>query len=88
MNEQEEKQKIEQQVAVLDDLAKQWMSKEAVMRYGALKAAYPERALQVAALIGQLVQQGQLKQKISDAELKSLLMHLQGQKKETKIKRV
>ena len=85
---QEEKAKLQEQISALESLARQWMTAEAISRYGALKAAYPERALQVAALIAQLAEQRQLKEKLGDAELKALLAHLQAPKKETKIRRV
>ena len=88
MTEEEEKQKVQQQVQALEAMAKQWMSAEAITRYGTLKAAFPEKAVQITAVIAQLAQQGQLKQKISDEELKSLLRHLDQGRKETKIRRI
>ena len=88
MNEDQEKLKLQQQIQALESLAKQWMSAEAITRYGTLKAAYPEKAVQVIAIIAQLVQQGQIKQKITDAELKSLLIQIEPKKKETSIKRL
>lgn len=88
MNEQEERQKLQEQIATLEALAKQWMTAEALTRWGTLKSAHPEKALQIAALIAQRAQQGHLKQKLTDVELKSLLAYLQAPKKETKIRRV
>ena len=83
----DEKQKVQQQVQALEAFAKQWMAAEAVARFGALKAAHPQKALQVAALVVQLAQQGQLRGKIGDAELKALLARMEPQRKETRIVR-
>ncbi len=88
MNEDQERLKLQEQIKVLEAAAKQWLSAEAIVRFGALKAAHPERALQVSALIAQLGQQGQLKEKLTDADLKALLVRLTPEKKETRIRRV
>ena len=88
MNENEEKVKIQEQILALETVAKQWMSAEAITRYGTLKAAFPEKALQLIAIIAQLSQQGQLKQKLSDEEVKALLRHMEPERKETKIRRI
>ncbi len=87
MNEEDQK-KLQEQIQALETLAKQWMTADAITRYGTLKAAYPEKAIQIIALIAQLVQQGSLKEKISDAELKSLLTKMQPERKETTIRRM
>ncbi|MBI5392187.1 hypothetical protein HZB00_04250 [Candidatus Woesearchaeota archaeon] len=80
-------QKVQQQITALENIAKQFMSSEAITRYGALKSAHPQKALQVVAIISQLAQQGQVKEKLTDAQFKQLLMQLEPQKRETKIKR-
>lgn len=89
MNQEElqEQLKLQQQVAMLEGLAKQSMSKEAVSRYGNLKAAHPELAIQVAAFIAQGVQMGKLREQISDEEFKEMLISFQQPKKEFKVTR-
>lgn len=89
MNQEEmqEQLKMQQQIAMLEMMAKQNMSKEAISRYGNLKAAHPELALQVIAFIAQGVQTGKLKEIISDEELKNILMSVQQPKKEFKVTR-
>lgn len=84
-SEAQEKIKVQQQINALEAVAKQFMSSEAIMRYGSLKSAYQQKALQSLALIATLAKQGQIKEKISDAQYKSLLMRLDEPKRETKI---
>ncbi|MBM3199849.1 hypothetical protein FJZ53_02840 [Candidatus Woesearchaeota archaeon] len=76
---------LQKQIAVLETVAKQAMSKEAVIRYGNLKAAHPEKALQLIAIIAQAIQQGQLNEQITDEKLKNLLIQLEPPKKEFKM---
>lgn len=83
----QEQLKIQQQIAMLEMMAKQNMSKEAISRYGNLKTAHPELALQVIAFIAQGIQMGKLKGTISDEELKDILMSVQQPKKEFKVTR-
>ncbi len=78
---------LQQQVAQLEKAAKLWMSPEALSRFGNLKTAHPEKALQVAVLIAQFVQSGKINQTITDEQLKELLIYLKEKKQEFKIKR-
>ncbi len=82
-----QEEKIQQQVAAMETIAKQHLSSEAITRYGALKSAHPQKAIQVIAVIAQLVQQNQIQEKLTDAQFKQLLQHLEPQKRETKITR-
>lgn len=77
---------MQQQVAQLEAGAKMWMDAEAVSRYGNIKAAHPEKALQVAVLIAQFVQSGKIHKLITDEQLKELLAYLDEQKKESRVK--
>lgn len=79
---------IQQQVEILERMAKQYMTNEAIARYGNLKAAHPEKALQVIALIAQLVQAGQIKEKVTDSKLREFLILLQKPKKDFSIKKI
>ncbi|MBS3108818.1 hypothetical protein J4409_03010 [Candidatus Woesearchaeota archaeon] len=80
-----EQVKLQQQATQIDALAKQYMTKEALLRYSNLKLAHPEKAFQVAFAILQAVDSG-LNEKIDDNALKNILIQFQEDKKETKIK--
>mgnify|MGYP001598766610 CR=1 FL=1 len=84
-NEMQEKLKLQQQINALETLAKQYMTNEAISRYGNIKSAHKEKALQLIAIIAQLIQKNQIQEKITDAQLKQLLINLNEPKRETKI---
>ena len=81
-----EEAELQRQIAELEGIVKQLCTKEALERYGNIKAVDQEKAIQVIAVIGQLVQSGRV-QKINDEMLKNLLMRLAGNKRESKIRR-
>ncbi len=83
----EEQAKLQQQIAMIEAKAKGCMSAEAIARYGALKSAHPEKALQVVMIIAQAAENNQLKEKITDQQFKNILMQLQQPKKEFKLTR-
>ena len=89
MNEQqkeyEEQLKLQKKILEIENIAKQHMTAEAITRYGTLKSAHPQKALQSIALIAQLVSQNQIKEQITDQQFKSLLLQLEPEKKETRI---
>jgi len=85
-NQLQEQVAMQQQVAQLDKAAKLWMDPEALSRYGNLKMAHSEKALQVAVLIAQFVQQKKIQKAVTDEQLKELLIYLD-EKKEMNIKR-
>ena len=88
MNEINEQVKLEQQIAALEEFAKQYLSKEAITRFSILKSAHPQKALQVIAFIAQIAQKGQIKEKISDEKFKDILKEFDNmQKKEFRLKR-
>ena len=82
----QEEQQIQQQVQQLEEIAKQVLTKEALERYGNLKIAYPDRAVQLLVILAQAIQSGQVT-KIDDDMLKEILKKLTPKKKEFKIKR-
>lgn len=90
MNEEEIKEqlKLQEQITQLESTIKQYLTKEAITRYSNLKTAHQEKAVQLLFLLSQLIQQSQVKEKITDQQLKALLMRLQPQKKDFKIKRL
>ncbi len=84
----QEQQQLQTQLEQLETLVKQFLSKEALQRYGNLKAAHQDKAIQLLVILGQAIQQGQIKEKITDEKLKDILKRLQPEKKEFKIKRI
>ena len=87
MNDEETKKymEIQKQFESLENVVKQKLSKEALTRYGNVKAAHPEKAVQVVAVVAQLIQQGQITDLISDDMFKGMLIKLKEPKKEFKI---
>jgi|TARA_B100001971_G_C17999094_1_gene436314 programmed cell death protein 5 len=84
----QEELKMQQQIEALENLAKQHLTKEAIQRYGNLRMAHQEKAIQVITLIVQAAQAGQLKEKIDDIKFKELLKQLDTPKKEFKLRKI
>ena len=84
--EMQEQAQLQHQVHQLEAMVKAVMTKEAMERYGNIKAAHPERAVQVMVVLAQLLQAGQLKS-VDDSTMKQVLARLQPEKKEFKITR-
>lgn len=84
----QENQQLESQLEQLETAVKQFLSKEALQRYGNIKAAHKDKAVQMLVILGQAIQQGKIREKISDKDLKDLLKKLQPEKKEFKIRHV
>lgn len=82
-----EQLQLQKQIKALEEIAKQYLDKEAISRYGTLKTAHPEKAVQVIALIAQAAQTGQIHGKISDEEFKEFLIRLEPAKKRFSITR-
>ena len=83
---QQDEQQFRQQVQQLETLVKQRMTKEAVQRYGNIKLANPDKAVQLLAILGQFIQSGRL-EAIDDELLKKILMKMQEPKKDFNIKK-
>ena len=83
-----EQAQIQQQIEQIESVTKQFMTKEALERYGTLKTAHHEKALQLLLILFQAIQKGQIQSKIDDSTLKKILEQLTPKKKEIKIKRV
>ena len=75
---------LQEQIAQLEVAVKQHMTKEAVLRYGSIKAAHPEKAVQSLVVLSQLLQSGRL-EKIDDATFKKILEQMAPKKREIKI---
>ena len=82
-----EEEQLKQQVEQLEIIVKQALTKEALQRYGNLKAAFPDRAVQLLVVLAQALQAGQIT-KIDDNTLIEILKKLSPEKKDIKIKRV
>lgn len=84
MREEQRKQLELQRKALLMEV----MTPEARGRLANIKMAKPEFAAQVEGLLLQLAQTGQLKQKITDSQLKQILLKISGKRRDIKIRRM
>lgn len=84
----QEQQQLEAQLKQLEALVKQFLSKEALQRYGNLRVAHQDKAVQLMVILGQAIQQGQIKEKITDEQLRNILKQLEPERKDFKIKRI
>jgi len=84
---QQQEQQSQEQIQQLEMLVKRALTKEALERYGNVKAAFPEKAMQLMMVLAQGLQTGQVKQ-IDDNTLKEILKKLTPKKQDIKIKRV
>ena len=84
----DEQLQLQQQVEQMESVVRQYLSKDALVRYGNIKAAHNEKALQLVALLFQLIQNGQLKSVIDDKIMKKLLLQLEPKKRDIQIRRV
>jgi len=84
--EAQEEAQLQQQIQQLEALVRPKLTKKAAERYGNLKIAHQEKAIQVLVLLAQAIQAGQINQ-VDDNQLKEILMKLTPKKKEFKIRR-
>ncbi|MEA3514869.1 MAG: DNA-binding protein [Nanoarchaeota archaeon] len=83
----QEQIKFQQQLAELEMLARNNLDVVAFERYNNMKIAHQELAVQALVMIAQLVQKGQIKQKITDNQFREILMRLSPAKRDFKITR-
>lgn len=69
---QAEEAQASQQLAALEGMVKVRLTRDALQRYGNIKAAHPERAVQLLVVLGRLINTGRAGM-IGDEELKSVL---------------
>lgn len=81
----QEELQLNKQVEQLEAIVRGVLTKEAMQRYGNVKAAHPDKAVQALVVLAQLVQQGT--QRIDDDKFKEILQRLTPKKKEFRIKR-
>lgn len=84
----DEQSQIQQQIEQMESAVKQFFTKDALERYGNLKTAHQEKAIQLLVVLFQAIQKGQIKGKIEDELLKKILQQMTPEKKEFKISRV
>ncbi len=87
MYEIEEKLKLQQQILQIENQTKLYLDKQALSRYGNIKAANPEKALQITIMLHKAIQSGQINQKLTDSQFKEILIQIQNTKKDFKFKR-
>ena len=85
---QSEQAQFQQQIEIMEETVRQFMTKEALERYGNLRAAHTEKALQLMAMLYQAIKKGQLQSKIDDGILKKILAQITPKKREIRINRV
>ena len=83
-----EQAQMQQQIEVMEESIRQLLTKEALERYGNIKAAHQEKALQLIVILYQALQKGQVHGKIDDGLLKKIIERITPKQKEFKIKRV
>ncbi|MEK6947634.1 MAG: DNA-binding protein [Nanoarchaeota archaeon] len=84
----EENEKLKKQILEMENMAKQYLSQEALVRFGSLKSAHPEKALQVSAVICQLVNEGHIKNVINDQQFKDLLVRIEPENRQSSFRYV
>jgi len=84
---QSEDQQLQQQIAQMEAAVKLRMDKEAISRYGNLKAAHKEKSVHALVILAQLLQQGKVAE-ITDPLFKDILQQLAAGQKDITIKRV
>ena len=80
----QEQSQMQQQLEAFEALVRNYLNKEALIRYGTLKTAYPDRAAHLVLVIGNAVQSGNLKEKLTDSQLKEILRRIAPNKRETR----
>ncbi|MEK6940990.1 MAG: DNA-binding protein [Nanoarchaeota archaeon] len=83
-----EQQELQQQIQSIENLSKSWLTKEALERFGNLKQAHEQTAFQFALIIAKMVQNNQIKEKVDDKTMREILIQMQPEKRDTKIRRI
>ncbi len=78
----------QEQIAKLEEGVKLFLSKEALARYGNIKAAHADLAVRILGVIGTLIQQGKITNQIDDATFKQIVGQIIPKEHETKIRRI
>ena len=84
----QEEMQLQHQIEYMENIVKQFFTKEALIRYGNLKTAHSDIALKLLAVLYRTIQSNQIKNKIDDSTLKKVLEQLTPKKKDINIKRI
>ncbi len=84
----QEQAQVQQQIEQMEAVLRQFLDKDALARYGNIKSAHREKAIQLLLILFQAIQKGQIKSRINDATLKKVLEQLTPKKREIKISRI
>ncbi len=76
---------FQKQISLLEATVKKYLTKEAVTRYGNIKAAHPQKAVQIITILAQLIQSGKIQSQMDDTQFKEILLNMQETKQNTKI---
>ena len=79
-----EETQLQAQIQQLEEIVRRALTKEALQRYGNLKTAHPEKAVQLLVVVANAIQTQNIKA-IDDKQLKEILM-MMDKKHETKIR--
>ncbi|MFH1053845.1 MAG: DNA-binding protein [Candidatus Woesearchaeota archaeon] len=85
INQSQEEAQAQQQVEQIESIVRQKLTKEAISRYGNIKAAYPEKSMQLLAVLYQLIAAKRI-DKVDDETLTMILAEMRD-KKEFNMKR-
>jgi len=85
MENEDKEQAILEQIKKMEAAVKPFLTGEALERLNNLKIAHQERWLKVIALLYQLISSGQIKNKITDEQLKKILLSM-SERRRPKIK--
>lgn len=80
----QEQAQLQKQIEQLEALIKTKLTKEAISRYGNIKSAHPELAVQLLVILAQLIQTQPI-ESIDDDELRQILQKISPEKKEMRI---
>lgn len=83
----QQQMQVEQQIEALEQVVKAHLDKDALTRYGNIKAANPQKAVQILVILGQAIQAGHIRTMLNDEQFKAILEKLTPEKKEFKIRR-
>ncbi len=82
-----EVEELTKQILMLEKIAKQVMTKQAIQRYGNLKMAHQNIAVKAITVVAQAAQLGQIKEPLTDDEFKRLLLEIQKGKRTFNVRR-
>ena len=84
----QEQSQVQQQIEQMEGIVRQFLTKDALARYGNLKAGHHDKSIHLLLILFQAIQKGQIQDKVDDAQLKKILEQLTPKKREINIKRV